>query len=117
LQEAAALLACELAEAVIVEAHHPQKRDAPSGTALDTARRLQEARSEPDGGAVPIHSLRLPGVLARQEILFGAPGERVQLTHEVIGREAYGAGILASLRHASRAYGVACGLRVALDDA
>ncbi len=110
-------LAEELArsfEAVeIVERHHATKRDAPSGTARETARRIQLARPERE---VPIHSLRLPGVYAEQELVFGSAGETFTLRHAMSDPRAFAPGVLASLRYAARAEGVAYGLEAALRD-
>lgn len=125
LQRAAALLAARLPAAEIVELHHDGKRDSPSATALHTADAIAAARGgerdTPAGpgrelvrAGVPIHSVRLPGLLAHQEVLFGAPGEVVTLRHDVTSRDAYGPGILAALSHALGATGVACGLSAAL---
>ncbi|MEW6073021.1 MAG: dihydrodipicolinate reductase C-terminal domain-containing protein [Planctomycetota bacterium] len=113
LQRAALLAAAHFPACEIVELHHERKRDAPSGTALDTAARLAAAR----GGApaaIPIHSVRLPGLYAHQEVLFGAPGETLTLRHDMASPAAFGPGILAALRYAARAVGVACGLDAAL---
>lgn len=109
--------ACE-----IVELHHDKKRDAPSGTAADTARRVQAVRSMVDPAsadrAVPIHSVRLPGLLAHQEVLFGAPGELLTLRHDALSSEAYGPGIRAGLRFVARAEGFPTGIGLAfLDEA
>jgi len=95
----------------IVERHHERKKDAPSGTARDTAERLQARRG---GAPVPIHSVRAPGLYAHQEVLFGAPGETLSLHHDMLGPEAFGPGLLAALRYASSAQGVAFGLEAAL---
>ncbi|MBL8863394.1 MAG: 4-hydroxy-tetrahydrodipicolinate reductase [Planctomycetes bacterium] len=105
-------LACE-----IVEQHHDRKRDAPSGTALDTARRVREARQAAGhaAGSVPVHSVRLPGLLAHQEVLFGAPGELVTLRHDAFSSEAYGPGIVAGLRHVARRVGFATGIGAAFE--
>ena len=116
----------------IVEARHPRKADAPSGTALETARRIAVARSAAGlapsvagGGGdlargaavegVAVHSLRLPGLYARQEVTFGGPGELLRLGHETSGPEAYGPGLLAALRFAARAPGVSRGIEAALE--
>jgi 4-hydroxy-tetrahydrodipicolinate reductase len=64
---------------------------------------------------VPIHSQRLPGVDSRQEVVFGGDEELLVIRHEAQGPRAFGPGILASLRYASRATGVARGLEHALD--
>lgn len=74
----------------IVEAHPPTKLDKPSGTAIATARRL--------GGEVPVHALRIPGVVANQEVLFGLPGQTLAITHRTTSREAYGPGVLLAVR-------------------
>jgi 4-hydroxy-tetrahydrodipicolinate reductase len=99
-------------EVEIVELHHAQKRDAPSGTALETARRLRAARG--DAREVPIHSVRLSGLYAHQAVLFGAPGETLTLRHDMLGPEAFVPGVLAGLRHVAQATGVARGIEHAL---
>jgi 4-hydroxy-tetrahydrodipicolinate reductase len=78
-----------LARAEIVEIHHESKRDAPSGTAKETARRI--------GGDVPIHSVRLPGVVAHQEVLLGGPGQLLTIRHDALSREAFIPGVLLAL--------------------
>jgi 4-hydroxy-tetrahydrodipicolinate reductase len=93
----------------IVEEHHKRKKDAPSGTALDTARRLAKARGiQP--AAVPIHSVRIEGLYSNQTVLFGGPGEVLRIEHQNYGLEAFGPGILAALRHVVHTTGVAVGL-------
>ncbi len=74
----------------IVELHAETKRDAPSGTALATAARL--------GGDVPIHSVRLPGLVAHQEVILGARGQTLSLRHDTTSREAFVPGILLAIR-------------------
>jgi len=78
-----------LDRAEIVELHHATKLDAPSGTALATAARL--------GGDVPIHSVRLPGLVAHQEVLLGGPGQVLTIRHDATSREAYAPGVLLAL--------------------
>lgn len=95
----------------IVERHHERKKDAPSSSARDTAERLQARRG---GAPVPIHSVRAPGLYAHQEVLFGSPGETLSLRHDMLGPEAFAPGLLAALRFASHAQGVAFGLEAAL---
>jgi 4-hydroxy-tetrahydrodipicolinate reductase len=73
----------------IVELHHAQKLDAPSGTASETARRM--------GRDVPIHSIRLPGLLAHQEVIFGADGQTLTIRHDTTSREAFVPGVLLAL--------------------
>ena len=108
LQRACAELARHFPRAEIVELHHERKRDAPSGTALETARRMRAERV--GSGEIPIHSVRLPGFYAHQEVLFGAPGETLTLRHDMHGPEAFGPGLVAGLRHVATAVGVARGL-------
>ena len=110
LQRAAQLASQHLPAAEIVELHHAKKRDAPSGTAAHTAELLARPGCEP----VPIHSVRLPGLYAHQEVLFGGPGETLTLRHDMLGPEAFGAGILAALTYAATADGVGRGLGLAL---
>jgi len=90
--------------AEIVELHQPAKRDAPSGTARLTAERM--------GGEVAIHSLRLPGALAHQEVLLGGPGELLTIRHDATSREAYAPGVLLALE---RLASLPAGLTVGLD--
>jgi 4-hydroxy-tetrahydrodipicolinate reductase len=78
-----------LETAAIVELHHLTKVDAPSGTAKLTAERI--------GGDVPIHSVRLPGLNAHQEVLLGASGELLTIRHDAFSREAYTPGVLLAL--------------------
>ena len=75
--------------AEIVELHHETKRDAPSGTARATAARM--------GTDPPIHSLRLPGAIAHQEVVFGGPGETLTIRHDTTSREAFVPGVLLAL--------------------
>lgn len=78
------------AAAEIIELHHSSKRDAPSGTALATASLI--------GGEVPIHSVRLPGLVAHQEVLFGGMGETLTIRHDTTSREAYVPGVELALK-------------------
>ena len=94
----------------IIESHHAGKKDAPSGTALDTERRLREVT----GKEAPVHSVRLPGLYSNQEVVFGNDGEVLRLIHETYSLEAFGPGIELALRHAATAEGVAVGLEHAL---
>ena len=92
-----------LPAAVIVELHDAAKVDAPSGTAKATAERM--------GGDVPIHSVRLPGLVAHQEVIFGGPGEVLTIRHDTTSREAFVPGVLLALeRVASLPPGLTLGL-------
>jgi 4-hydroxy-tetrahydrodipicolinate reductase len=75
--------------AEIVELHHETKLDAPSGTARATANVLP--------GEVPIHSVRLPGLVAHQEVLFGGAGQLLTIRHDTYSREAFVPGVLLAL--------------------
>lgn len=82
----------------ILEAHHPAKQDAPSGTALRTREAIAGVRS--DSGEIPIHSVRLPGFVASQEIWFGGAGERLSIRHDTLDRTCFAPGILLAIRSA-----------------
>ena len=84
----------------IIESHHPAKLDAPSGTSLSTRERLLRAT----GGArpIPIHSVRLPGFVATQEVILGGTGERLVIRHDTIDRSCFAPGILLAVRRAPR---------------
>jgi 4-hydroxy-tetrahydrodipicolinate reductase len=75
--------------AEIVELHADTKRDAPSGTAKATAELM--------GGDVPIHSVRLPGLVAHQEVVFGGQGQTLTIRHDTSSREAFVPGVLIAL--------------------
>jgi len=109
----------------IIEAHHAGKSDSPSGTAVRTAELIGNARAElgpviaphadqrargQQVSSIPIHSLRMQGTVARQDVIFGGTGEVLTLTHETISSDAYESGILMALRAAREATGVVVGL-------
>lgn len=113
----------------IVEMHHPTKRDAPSGTARRTAQLVADARTDaglapmPDAttelldGArgstvdgVPVHSLRVRGLVAHQEVLLGSPGETLTIRHDSLDRESFMPGVLAAIRAVPGLPGVTVGL-------
>jgi 4-hydroxy-tetrahydrodipicolinate reductase len=99
-----------LPDAEIVELHNETKRDAPSGTAKATAARL--------GGDVPIHSVRLPGLVAHQEVLLGGTGETLTIRHDTYSREAFAPGVLLALeRLHTLPPGLTVGLEALLDAA
>jgi 4-hydroxy-tetrahydrodipicolinate reductase len=79
-----------MAKAEIIELHHDQKLDAPSGTAARTAQLMQ--------GDVPIHSVRLPGLVAHQEVILGDVGQTLTIRHDSINRESFMPGVLLAIR-------------------
>jgi 4-hydroxy-tetrahydrodipicolinate reductase len=93
--EAAKLAARHMPECEIVELHHDQKLDKPSGTAAYTAEQVRSA-----GGNVhePIHSVRLPGFVAHQEVIFGGLGQTLTIRHDSIARESFMPGVLLAIR-------------------
>ncbi len=114
----------------IIEAHSATKVDSPSGTAVRTAELMSAARAAKGPVAaphtdqrargqqvasIPIHSLRLSGIVAKQDVVFGGTGEVLTLTHETISPSAYTAGILVALRAAVSVRGVVVGLDQLID--
>ena len=96
-----------LPRAEIIELHNEAKKDAPSGTAKATGERI---------GGVEIHSVRLPGLVAHQEVLFGGDGQLLTIRHDAYSREAYVPGVLLALdRLASLPPGLTVGLEALLD--
>jgi 4-hydroxy-tetrahydrodipicolinate reductase len=79
-----------MAKAEIIELHHDRKLDAPSGTAALTAAMM--------GGEVPIHSVRLPGLVAHQEVIFGDVGQTLTIRHDSTDRESFMPGVLLAVR-------------------
>ncbi|WP_020665912.1 4-hydroxy-tetrahydrodipicolinate reductase [Amycolatopsis nigrescens] len=115
--------------AEIIELHHNRKADAPSGTAAHTAKLIAQARaeagvspgtdattSELDGArgalvdGVPVHSVRLPGLVAHEEILFGAEGETLTIRHDSMDRTSFMPGVLLGVRSVLRQPGLTVGL-------
>jgi 4-hydroxy-tetrahydrodipicolinate reductase len=113
--------------AEVIELHHDKKVDAPSGTAVQTAREIRAARGTdlPDpqverwtlqgsrgavDGGVRIHSVRLPGFNAHQEVLFGSLGQILSIRHDALGREAYLPGVGLALREVPKQVGLVRGL-------
>ena len=91
----AAEAAKHMAKAEIVELHHDGKLDAPSGTAARTARLMAEASG---GEPPPIHSVRLPGLVANQEVILGDVGQTLTIRHDTTGRESFMPGVLLAIR-------------------
>jgi 4-hydroxy-tetrahydrodipicolinate reductase len=100
----AADAARHLPKAEIVELHHDTKLDAPSGTAKATAEAM--------GGDVAIHSVRLPGLVAHQEVILGGQGQTLTIRHDTTSRDAFVPGVLLALE---RVHGLPPGLTVGLD--
>jgi 4-hydroxy-tetrahydrodipicolinate reductase len=95
LMEAAQQVAKHMPECEIVELHHDRKLDAPSGTAKRTAELIDAA-----GGNVhkPIHSVRLPGLVAHQEVIFGGEGQTLSIRHDSIDRASFMPGVVLAVR-------------------
>ncbi len=87
-----------MAKAEIIELHHDQKLDAPSGTAARTAGLMAAATGGERAGGIPIHSVRLPGLVANQEVIFGDVGQTLTIRHDTIGRESFMPGVLLAIR-------------------
>lgn len=108
----------------ITELHHDKKLDAPSGTALRTAEMISAARLDcpdvpgPEGSVarglnhqgIPIHSVRLPGLVAHQEIVFGGQGQTLTIRHDSISRESFMPGVLLAVRRVLELDGLVVGL-------
>ncbi|MEO6472709.1 MAG: 4-hydroxy-tetrahydrodipicolinate reductase [Aeromicrobium sp.] len=113
----------------VIELHHPDKIDAPSGTAVRTAELIASARTaaasgpipdattdDPDGArgasvnGIPVHSIRARGMVASQEVLFGGNGETLTIRHDSIHRESFMPGVIAAVRGAVGLRGVTVGL-------
>lgn len=116
-------------EVEIIELHHDQKKDAPSGTAIKTAELIAEARAGDNkesatseevevvegarGGrvrGVPVHSVRLPGLVAHQEVLLGLAGQTLTIRHDSIDRVSFMPGVLLALRRVGKVRGLVYGL-------
>ena len=113
----------------IVELHHPEKADAPSGTARRTASLIAEARRQAGSGPIPdatstslegargadvegirVHGLRLRGLVAHQEVILGGPGETLTIRHDSMDRVSFMPGVLLGLRSIASAPGLTIGL-------
>ena len=117
--------------AEIIELHHHLKADAPSGTALNTARDMTKARGKPfesppdmanpstsrgqEVEGVPIHAVRLPGLMAHQEVIMGAPGQTLIIRHDTINRECYVPGIMLAIKEVVKRKEYIYGLDTLLD--
>jgi len=118
--------------AEIIELHHDRKLDAPSGTALATARAMMSARDKPfvspiteketlkgtRGGqsdGISIHSIRLPGLVASQEVIFGAQGQTLSIRHDTLSRESFMPGVILAIKEVIKRHGLIYGLDVLLN--
>ena len=117
--------------AEVIELHHDAKQDAPSGTALSTARRIAGAREgawrPPRGDAahpgargadvdgVRVHAVRLPGLLAHQQVLFGGPGQTLTIRHDSTDRASFMPGVLLAVRAVASRPGLTYGLEPLLE--
>ncbi|MGH2729765.1 MAG: 4-hydroxy-tetrahydrodipicolinate reductase [Actinomycetota bacterium] len=125
----AARAASHFDTAEIVERHHERKLDAPSGTALRTARLMNKARGRPwssapaaaaperggDVDGVRIHSLRVPGSVAHQEVILGADGETLTIRHDSLDRSSFMPGVLLAIKNVESLSGLTVGLERLLD--
>jgi 4-hydroxy-tetrahydrodipicolinate reductase len=115
----------------VIELHHERKVDAPSGTALRTARMIAAVRAknglstplpglndQPSRGltvdGVPIHSVRLPGIVASHEVVFGGPGQTLRLRHDSIDRSSFMPGVLLAVKRVASVPGLTVGLEALL---
>jgi 4-hydroxy-tetrahydrodipicolinate reductase len=111
----------------IIELHHEQKADAPSGTAISTANAMLEARGKPfsyaatkketleksRGGeleGIALHSIRLPGLMAHQEVILGASGRTLTIRHDTINRQCYMPGVIMAIKKVIELKGLTFGL-------
>ena len=130
MQRFSALAAHYLPAVEIIELHHDQKADAPSGTAIATVRRIHEERGEawrgPDGESIEgarggdvegirIHSVRLPGLVAHQEVIFGGQGQTLTIRHDSTDRSSFMPGVLMAARAVMTRPGLTVGLEPLLD--
>ena len=118
----------------IIEFHHPEKLDAPSGTAVRTAELMTEARDSvkkppmPDKttksipgarggkvGDIPVHSIRMAGLVAHQEVIFGEMGETLTIRHDSLDRSGYMPGVLLACKEVRNHPGLSIGLESYLD--
>jgi len=116
----------------VIELHHDRKRDAPSGTAVKTAQMIADARGAPPppkvqeeetvpgarggaAGGVHVHSVRLPGLVAHQEVIFGGPGQVLTIRHDSLNEESFMPGLLLAVRRVMELNRLVYGLENLLD--
>lgn len=127
MMRAAEMIASHMPNVEIIELHHDRKGDSPSGTALKTADMIatknpainsdRHPETELVTGArggryreIPIHSVRLPGFVAHQQVIFGGPGQVLTLTHDAMSRESFMPGVMVAIRHVITQTGLIYGL-------
>lgn len=129
MMQMSAIAAKYLPDAEVIEYHHEKKVDAPSGTAMKTAQMIHESRTAapsplPAGAfeavtgarggmafdSVPVHAVRLPGYVASQEVIFGAPGQRLSIRHDSIDRTSFMPGVVLAVRKSLGQTGLTYGL-------
>jgi 4-hydroxy-tetrahydrodipicolinate reductase len=117
--------------AEIIELHHHLKADAPSGTALSTAKAMVQARGKPFQSphqkeeilpsrgeqveGISLHSVRLPGLMAHQQVLLGGPGQTLSIRHDTISRECYMPGVILAVKEVVKRRGLVHGLDTLLN--
>lgn len=127
MQQFAAQAARYFEYAEVIEYHHEHKRDYPSGTAMRTVEEMAKARARFNEGTqdevaslkdsrggdyagIRVHAVRMPGYVASQEVLFGAPGQRLSIRHDSIDRESYMPGVGLAIEHVMKHSGLVYGL-------
>jgi 4-hydroxy-tetrahydrodipicolinate reductase len=129
------LAAAWLPDAEVIEQHHASKRDSPSGTSLATVREIVAGRAEThvdpvappaspveivpgargaERDGVHVHSVRLPGLVAHQEVIFGGPGQTLTIRHDTTDRVAFMPGVLLAVREIGNRPGLSIGLELIL---
>ena len=120
-----------LPDVEIIELHHSKKADAPSGTALKTAEEIAKARNEEgtgsaskevvpgargaDVGGIQVHSVRLPGLVAHQEVILGGPGQSLTIRHDSYDRASFMPGVLLAVKSIAKHSGLTYGLENLLE--
>ena len=121
-------IACRFFDNVeVIEMHHDKKLDAPSGTAMRTARLMAEARGEDfvypptekevlpgarggEVGGIAVHSVRMPGMMASEEVIFGTKGQTLLLRHDATSRESYMPGVILATKECAKGCGFVLGI-------
>lgn len=129
MQKMAAIAAPYFPDAEIIEMHHPMKKDAPSGTAIKTAKTIAAARKQPaspvatapaaalgeQSHGVPIHAVRLPGFVAHETVIFANPYETLTLRHDSLDRKCFMPGVILACKKVMMLSGMVYGLEHLLD--